>query len=168
MNMFEEAKSLAVMMKMRSLSQSETAKMLGVSQSFVANKLRLLRFSAIEREIILKNGLTERHARALLRLPDEESRLVVLSQMIAEEMNVKKTEELVEATLEIMRPRPAEKGEQKEKRYVRARDFRIFTNTIKQSVEVIRRSGVDVDYEDKQEDNCCEIVIRIRRNADIA
>jgi ParB family chromosome partitioning protein len=88
--------------------------------------------------------------------------------MIAEEMNVKKTEELVEATLEIMRPRPVEKGEQKEKRYVRARDFRIFTNTIKQSVEVIRRSGVDVDYEDKEEGDSCQIVIRIRRNQETA
>jgi ParB family chromosome partitioning protein len=67
-----------------------------------------------------------------------------------------------------MRPRPAEKGEQKEKRYIRTKDFRIFTNTIKQSVEIIRRSGMDVDYEDKQEENSCEIVIRIRRNADIA
>ena len=94
--------------------------------------------------------------------------MIVLSQMIAEEMNVRKTEELVEATLEIMRPRPAEKGEQKEKRYVRAKDFRIFTNTIKQSVEVIRRSGMDVDYEDKQEEDCCEITIRIRRNAESA
>ena len=73
---------------------------------------------------------------------------------------MKKTEELVEATLEQMRPRFPEKGEQKEKRYVRSSDFRLFTNTIKQSVEVIRRSGVD-----KQDADCCEILIRIRKNA---
>lgn len=76
---------------------------------------------------------------------------------------MKKTEELVEATLEQMRPRFPEKGEQKEKRYVRSSDFRLFTNTIKQSVEVIRRSGVDVVYEDKQDADCCEILIRIRK-----
>lgn len=78
-------------------------------------------------------------------------------------MNVK-TEELIEATLEQMRP-VSRKGEQKEKRYVRSSDFRLFTNTIKQSVEVIRRSGVDVVYEDKQDADCCEILIRIRKNA---
>ncbi|MBR5122082.1 MAG: nucleoid occlusion protein, partial [Anaerotignum sp.] len=150
------------------LTQEELAVKLSKSQSSIANKLRVLKLEDSVKKLLLEHNFTERHARALLRLPDEESRLVVLSQMIAEEMNVKKTEELVEATLEIMRPRPAEKGEQKEKRYVRARDFRIFTNTIKQRVEVIRRSGVDVDYEDKQEENSCEIVIRIRRNADIA
>lgn len=49
--------------------------------------------------------------------------------------------------------------------YVRSSDFRLFTNTIKQSVEVIRRSGVDVVYEDKQDADCCEILIRIRKNA---
>lgn len=113
----------------------------------------------------MEHHFTERHARALLKLPDEESRLFVLAQMIQEEMNVKKTEELVEATLEQMRPRFPEKGEQKEKRYVRSSDFRLFTNTIKQSVEVIRRSGVDVVYEDKQDADCCEILIRIRKNA---
>ena len=117
------------------------------------------------KKLLLEHHFTERHARALLKLPDEESRLFVLAQMIQEEMNVKKTEELVEATLEQMRPRFPEKGEQKEKRYVRSSDFRLFTNTIKQSVEVIRRSGVDVVYEDKQDADCCEILIRIRKNA---
>lgn len=152
------------MMEDYGLTQEELAEKLSKSQSSIANKLRILKLEDSVKKLLLEHHFTERHARALLRLPDEESRLIVLSQMIAEELNVKKTEELVEATLEIMRPRPAEKGEQKEKRYVRAKDFRIFTNTIKQSVEVIRRSGMDVDYEDKEAEDCCEIVIRIRRN----
>ena len=62
-------------------------------------------------------------------------------------------------------PVSQKRAEQKEKRYVRSSDFRLFTNTIKQSVEVIRRSGVDVVYEDKQDADCCEILIRIRKNA---
>ena len=137
----------------------------GYGQSSIANKLRILKLEDSVKKLLLEHHFTERHARALLKLPDEESRLFVLAQMIQEEMNVKKTEELVEATLEQMRPRFPEKGEQKEKRYVRSSDFRLFTNTIKQSVEVIRRSGVDVVYEDKQDADCCEILIRIRKNA---
>ena len=168
LSFLEEAEGYRNMMEDYGLTQEELAAKLSKSQSSIANKLRVLKLEDSVKKLLLEHNFTERHARALLRLPDEESRLIVLSQMIAEEMNVKKTEELVEATLEFMRPRPAEKGEQKEKRYVRTRDFRIFTNTIKQSVEVIRRSGVDVDYEDKEVEDCCEIVIRIRRNAESA
>ena len=168
LSFLEEAEGYRNMMEDYGLTQEELAEKLSKSQSSIANKLRILKLEDSVKKLLLEHHFTERHARALLRLPDEESRMIVLSQMIAEEMNVKKTEELVEATLEIMRPRPAEKGEQKEKRFIRAKDFRIFTNTIKQSVEVIRRSGVNVDYEDKEEADCCEIVIRIRRNAESA
>ena len=89
---------------------------------------------------------TERHARALLKLPDEESRLMMLQRMVREEMNVKRTEEAIQETLEEMRRLSVQRAEQREKRYVRSSDFRLFTNTIKQSVEVIRRSGMDVLY----------------------
>ena len=100
-----------------------------------------------------------------MKLPDEESRLMMLQRMVREEMNVKRTEEAIQETLEEMRRLSVQRAEQREKRYVRSSDFRLFTNTIKQSVEVIRRSGMDVLYEDRQEEDCCEIVIRIRKTA---
>ena len=165
LSFLEEAEGYRNMMEDYGLTQEELAAKLSKSQSSIANKLRILKLEDSVKKLLLEHHFTERHARALLKLPDEESRLFVLAQMIQEEMNVKKTEELVEATLEQMRPRFPEKGEQKEKRYVRSSDFRLFTNTIKQSVEVIRRSGVDVVYEDKQDADCCEILIRIRKNA---
>lgn len=164
LSFLEEAEGYRNMMEDYGLTQEELASKLSKSQSSIANKLRVLKLEDSVKKLLLEYHFTERHARALLKLPDEETRLFVLAQMVQEEMNVKKTEELVEATLEEMRPRPVEKGEQKEKRYIRSRDFRIFTNTIKQSVEIIRRSGMDVDYEDKQDEEGCEIVIRIRRN----
>ncbi len=165
LSFLEEAEGYRNMMEDYGLTQEELALKLSKSQSSIANKLRILKLEESVKKIIVEQRFTERHARALLKLPDEESRLLVLEQMVKEELNVKKTEELVEATLEFMRCRPAsEKTEQKEKRYVRTNDFRLFTNTIKQSVEVIRRSGMDVDYEDRQEENSCEIVIRIRKN----
>ena len=165
LSFLEEAEGYRNMMEDYGLTQEELAAKLSKSQSSIANKLRILKLEDSVKKLLLEHHFTERHARALLKLPDEESRLFVLAQMIQEEMNVKKTEELIEATLEQMRPRFPEKGEQKEKRYVRSSDFRLFTNTIKQSVEVIRRSGVDVVYEDKQDADCCEILIRIRKNA---
>lgn len=163
LSFLEEAEGYRNMMEDYGLTQEELAAKLSKSQSAIANKLRVLKLEERVKRLLLDYHFSERHARALLKLPDEESRLLVLAQMIREELNVKKTEELVEATLEEMRPRPHEKGEQREKRYVRSTDFRLFTNTIKQSVEVIRRSGMEVVYEDKQDEEGCEIVIRIRK-----
>lgn len=96
MNMFEEASALAGTIKMRKISQSDMAKMLGVSQSYVANKLRLLSFSDSMRAAILDAGLTERHARAILRLRDEEKRQNVIKTVIERKLNVAKTEALVD------------------------------------------------------------------------
>lgn len=96
MNMFEEAKSLDVMMKMRSLSQNETAKMLGVSQSYVANKLRLLKLGETVRNKVVSNRLCERHARALLRLSGEEEQLNALEIICSRGLSVKETEALID------------------------------------------------------------------------
>ena len=82
MTMFEEAKSLYGMMKMRKMTQSETAKMLGVSQSYVANKLRLLQLDQKMQDRICESGLSERHARVLLRIKDEGLRREVLDKII--------------------------------------------------------------------------------------
>ncbi|MFV0315314.1 MAG: nucleoid occlusion protein [Anaerotignum sp.] len=163
LSFLEEAEGYRNMMEDYGLTQEELASKLSKSQSAIANKLRVLKLEESVKKELLDHNFTERHARALLRLPDEQTRLMVMAQMIREEMNVKRTEELVERTLEEMRQRYADKGMRREKRYIT--DFRLFTNTIKQSLEVIRRSGVDVVYEDTQNEEECEIVIRIRKNA---
>lgn len=166
LSFLEEAEGYRNMMDDYGLTQEELARKLSKSQSAIANKLRILKLEDSVKKILVEQHFTERHARALLKLPDEESRLLVLEQMIQEGLNVKKTEELIAATLDFMSRRPAsEKSEQREKICVRTTDFRLFTNTIKQSVEIIRRAGMDVEYEDKQEEERCEIVIRIRKNS---
>ncbi len=163
LSFLEEAEGYRNMMEDYGLTQEELAVKLSKTQSCIANKLRVLRLEDSVKKLLLDYRFTERHARALLRLPDEEMRLMVLEQMILEEMNVKRTEELVEKTLEMMWYSLPERPEQKEKRYIRTGDFRLFTNTIKQSVEAIRRTGVDVLYEDQQDEESCEIMIQIRR-----
>lgn len=165
LSFLEEAEGYRNMMEDYGLTQAELAQKLSKSQSGIANKLRILKLEDSVKKILIEQHFTERHARALLKLPDEESRLLILEQMIQEELSVKKTEELIAATLDFMCRRPAsEKSEQREKRCVRTTDFRLFTNTIKQSVEIIRSAGMDVEYEDRQAQDTCEIVIRIRKN----
>ena len=101
MDMFEEANALLGMIRMLSLTQEEIAGRLGVSQSYVANKLRLLRFSPTVREKILAKGLSERHARALLRIEDEQAILSLIDQIEKDALTVQSTEELVEALLSL-------------------------------------------------------------------
>ena len=96
MNMFEEAKSLDGVLKMRKLSQTEAAKMLGVSQSYVANKLRLLGLEEGLQEKIVAAGLTERHARALLRLKSKEDQQKALDIICARRLSVAESEALVD------------------------------------------------------------------------
>ena len=165
LSFLEEAEGYRSMMEDYGLTQEELAVKLSKSQSSIANKLRVLKLEEPVKRMLLEYHFTERHARALLKLPDEESRLMMLQRMVREEMNVKRTEEAIQETVEEMRRLSVQRAEQREKRYVRSSDFRLFTNTIKQSVEVIRRSGMDVLYEDRQEEDCCEIVIRIRKTA---
>lgn len=165
LSFLEEAEGYRSMMEDYGLTQEELAVKLSKSQSSIANKLRVLKLEEPVKRMLLEYHFTERHARALLKLPDEESRLMMLQRMVREEMNVKRTEEAIQEMLEEMRRLSVQRAEQREKRYVRSSDFRLFTNTIKQSVEVIRRSGMDVLYEDRQEEDCCEIVIRIRKTA---
>ena len=165
LSFLEEAEGYRSMMEDYGLTQEELAVKLSKSQSSIANKLRVLKLEEPVKRMLLEYHFTERHARALLKLPDEESRLMMLQRMVREEMSVKRTEEAIQETLEEMRRLSVQRAEQREKRYVRSSDFRLFTNTIKQSVEVIRRSGMDVLYEDRQEEDCCEIVIRIRKTA---
>ncbi len=95
MNMFDEAKSLKCMLEMRKTTQKELAKSLGVSTSYVANKLRLLQHTESMQKRIISSTVSERHARALLRIEDIEEREAVLSRIINEKMSVERTETLI-------------------------------------------------------------------------
>ena len=103
LNCFEEAEAYRAAMREHGLSQEELARRLGRSPSCIANRLRLLRLSEGLRAQILEAGLSERHARTLLRLPDEDSRQQALSRMIGEQLSVRQSEELVERMLKATR-----------------------------------------------------------------
>ena len=95
MDMFDEARSIKTMMKMRNLSQSQVAKMLGVSQSYVANKLRLLQLDDQMQVRITAGRLSERHARALLKL-DKNLRTEALDRICERRLNVRESEALID------------------------------------------------------------------------
>jgi ParB/RepB/Spo0J family partition protein len=100
LNMFEQAEAFRRLIDEFMLTQEEVARRVSLSQSAVANKLRILRLSRQEREIILQAGLTERHARALLKLPDEPHRAMALEQIVANKWNVSNAEQYIERQLD--------------------------------------------------------------------
>lgn len=97
MNMFEEARALRGMLNMCSLTQCEIAKKIGVSQSYVANKLRLLNFSDDVQKKILEAALSERHARVLLKLKDDNQIKTAIEKIKAMRLNVAASEALVDS-----------------------------------------------------------------------
>ena len=158
LNIFEEATAIEVLLRSYRMTQEEIAARLAVSQSYVANKLRLLRLTEAERARILDAGLSERHARAFIRLSDPEKRRTVMDKVIKQRLNVAATEALVEATLE--------KGNLLEKQSRRRlvgviKDIRLFYNSLDNALGIIRRSGIDARCEKKEYENEIEVTIRI-------
>ncbi|MBO7305074.1 MAG: hypothetical protein J6V09_07635 [Clostridia bacterium] len=99
MNMFDEAHALKTMIMMCGLTQGEIAKRMGVSQSYVANKLRLLNISDEVRKRIIESQISERHARALLKLRDAKSQCDVIDKIIKMRLTVRATEALIDDML---------------------------------------------------------------------
>lgn len=164
LNMFEQAEAIRGLMSLHCLTQEKIARTLSCSQSYVANKLRLLRFGDKEREEILSASLSERHARALLRLGDTDARLGAMHTVIRREMTVAQTEEYIDRLVEAGKKEEAqEKRERRTKLIVK--DVRILYNTIDKAVETVRLSGVDVQTLRRETAKDTEIVIRIPKYA---
>lgn len=160
LSFLEEAEGYYHLIKEHGLTQEELAQRLGKNQSTIANKLRLLKLSPIIKKIIKDNDLTERHARALLKLPDEQTQLRLLKTVCEKGLNVKKTEELVKEMLDNISG--VEQGKPKEKTNIKIfRDIRIFVNTIKQTVEMMKKSGVDAQTTKFDKGDYIEYVIKI-------
>ncbi len=168
LSMFEEAASIQSLISLTGMTQEACAKKLSVSQSYVANKLRLLRLSEGEQEKIEENGLTERHARALLRLEDEEERVEVLSIIIKREMNVSRTEEYIEDLIcakSRMAERESKPKGSEQKRKLVIRDIRLFYNSIDHAVDVIKKSGIPVESTRKEVEEGVLISILLPKKA---
>lgn len=135
--MFEEARAMSGTMELCHITQKELAERIGVSQSYVANKLRLLSLSTNMERLILKHGVSERHARALLRLESENDRLDVLEKVIARELTVRECEALVDLKVDSYMPETVEKAGVLER-------VDVFLETLKRSLATLRSLGIDV------------------------
>ena len=137
MDMFEEARAMSGTMELCKITQKELAERMGVSQSYVANKLRLLSLSPHMERLIIKHKISERHARALLRLESESDRLDVLEKVIARELTVRECEALVDLAVDSYMPEVVEKAGSLER-------IDVFVDTLKKSLTTLRSLGIDV------------------------
>ena len=160
LNYFEEAESYRKLIEECHLTQEELAKKLGKTQSTVANKLRLLKLEKPVRSMIVENELTERHARCLLKIEDEETKERALKEIISKNLNVSQTEALVISLLGEMR-----KEKRKKQNKLRCislfKDLRIFSNTINQTIDLIKQSGLPVMSNKNETDDYIEYTIRV-------
>lgn len=167
LDFFEEAQALDRLISLYGLSQEEAAIKVGKSQSAVANKLRLLRLPSGVLEILRKNGYTERHARALLRLPNEESQLTAAQFIVDEGFNVARTEQYVIDVLEALAAPPSlpapehEKDKPCKRTSYLIRDIRFFLNSINHGLSLMQSAGVNAECAQVEEGDSILLTIRI-------
>ena len=130
LDFIEEAMGIRRLQQEHAMPQEQVARLLGKSQSAVANKLRILRHTDAVLSAIRETGLTERHARALLKLRSEEEVLAAISHIVREDMNVSRTEKYIQRLLN-----------EKEEKTSRA-NVSAFLNTLTQNLQKIQLSGV--------------------------
>ncbi|MBQ8751927.1 MAG: ParB/RepB/Spo0J family partition protein [Clostridia bacterium] len=153
MNCFEEAEGIGRLIREYGLTQEEAALRLGYTQPTIANKLRILRLPESVRRRLAAAGLTERHARALLRLTETDKLEWVLDRILRDRLNVAQTERLVEDTL---------KGDPPRKRpLLIVRDVRLFVNTVHHAVDTMRRAGIAATLERRETGRDVEYVVHI-------
>lgn len=159
LSFMEEAEAYRNLLCNHGFTQDELAKKLGKTQSAVANKVRLLKLPCVVREIIKDNLLTERHARALLRLDSEEKQLKALEKITDENLNVAQTDELID---KMIMPK-IQKKDTKEYKFRKNcfKDVRIFINTVKHAISVMHDNGIDAVSTETESDEYFEYVIRI-------
>ena len=157
---WEEAQAIARLISRYGLSQEEAARRLGRAQPTVANKLRLRRLPEDGRALLRENGLTERHARALLRLQDPEVQRRAAGDMVRRGMNVAQAEAYVEKLLQSAQVTPP-RGRST---YI-IKDVRLFLNSVDRGLHLMRQAGVDAGWDRQDTDREILLTIRIPKRA---
>lgn len=157
LNCFEEAAAISALIDSGEVTREEAAVKLGMAQSTIANKLRLLKLSREEQQLISEKGLTERHARALLRINEEDLRRETLAKAIEGSWTVDTLEKYI-ARLE----REEMQKSSYEKRSVMLKDVRLFFNSVNKAMEVMKLAGVDATAKRINKEDCIEYIITIK------
>ncbi len=154
LSFFEEADAINNLITTFGLTQEQIARQLGKSQSTLSNKLRLLKLNPEVRTIISAHSLSERHARALLRLEDDDLQIKVLNKVINSNMNVIETDNYIDSLLKpsVIKSQP---------KLIKLKDIKIFVNTINHAVDTMQKAGIDAISDQHETDDYYEYVVRI-------
>ena len=156
LNFFEEAEAISQLITKYGMTQESAAIRLGLAQSTVANKLRILKLNAEERKIILDNNMSERHARALLKITDSDRRLAVLNKAAESGWTVDTLEKYIAKLL-----KDDEKRASYHKRAAMLKDVRLFFNSVNKAIDVMRLAGVNADAKRIDHEDYIEYIIKI-------
>ena len=154
----EEALAYQQLLELHSLTQEALAQRLGKGQSTVANKLRLLKLPQFVQEAIMNREISERHARALISIKDEQLQMQLIAATKEFDWNVRQLEEQIQ---KILHPEEPEVKKRKPSRKAISKDVRIALNTIKQSLSMVTKSGIDVKTEEEDTDDYYQITVKI-------
>ena len=162
LDFIEEATGISQLIRMFGMSQEEAARRLGKSQSAVANKLRLLRLPSDVLDVLRANGLTERHGRALLRLPDANAQRAALQYIIENGLTVAATDEYIELLL--TEPAEEQQDAAEPKRTFVLKDVRIFLNSLSKSLDLMKQGGIDAGMKREETEDSLILTISIPKN----
>ena len=163
LNPIDEAKAYTNLMKLNDLTQTALAKDMGKSQSYVANKLRLLKLDDDVQKALIEGKITARHGRALLNLSDDDQERV-LKEIEDKGLNVKQTEEIAKDVDAYFNPKPKEKETKRERVVKRIpKDLKVQINTIKKAVKLAKDSGIKVKVKENNDPDDYKITIELKR-----
>ncbi len=169
LEVFEEAVALQNLLLMTEMTQNELAKRLSVSQSNISNKLRLLKLTVEERSLISDASLSERHARALVRIDNERIRMIFLKKIIEKSLSASASEKLINDYIkgefiktDLTSPN-VDKPHSKATRVGVIKDIRFFYNTIERAVSLLSDAGIKAKSERVEYDDYFEIVIKVAK-----
>ncbi|MDP3487481.1 MAG: ParB/RepB/Spo0J family partition protein [Bacillota bacterium] len=162
LNVLEEAKAYDQLLIDFRFTQDELAKRMGLSQSTIANKRRLLKLPQEVQDMLLAGSLNERQARALLKLDSHEAQASIARQVVEEDLTVKQVEDAVERFVsgDCAEDAVAAASAKPIRKFL-VRDVRIFVNSIRHSIQLMKQSGVQAQVEEKDSDDFYEVVVRI-------
>lgn len=163
LNPIDEAKAYTNLMKLNDLTQTALAKDMGKSQSYVANKLRLLKLDDDVQKALIEGKITARHGRALLNLSDDDQERV-LKEIEEKGLNVKQTEEIAKDVDAYFNSKPKEKETKRERVVKRIpKDLKVQINTIKKAVKLAKDSGIKVKVKENNDPDDYKIIIELKR-----
>ena len=157
LDIFDQAQGIASLIRYWGVTQEEASLRLGMAQSTLANRLRLLKLPASVQAVMREASLTERHGRALLRLADEETQLQAAKIIARKQLNVAQTEEYVSQLLQATQQKPT--------RLFICKDLRLFMNTIHKAVKTMQSAGLAVQSRQADEGDFICLTLRIPKQA---